>query len=41
VDGDPLEARFHLPYTISDDEDGNFVICECYGGGDIRKLAIE
>ncbi len=40
-DGDPLEAKFHLPYGISDDEEGNFIICECYSGGTIRKLAIE
>ncbi len=40
-DGDPLEAKLHLPYGLSDDEDGNFIICECYQGGTIRKLAIE
>lgn len=40
-DGDPLKAKFHLPYGISIDEEGNFIICECYAGGDIRKLAIE
>jgi hypothetical protein len=40
-DGDPLEALFYLPYGISIDEDGNFIICECWDSGVIRKLAIE
>ena len=40
-DGDPLEAMFYLPYGISIDEDGNFIICECWNSGVIRKLAIE
>jgi len=41
-DGDPLgKAYFHLPYSISDDENGNLYIGECYAGGTIRKLAIE
>lgn len=40
-DGDPLVAKFHLPHAMSVDVDGNFIICECYAGGDIRKLAIE
>jgi DNA-binding beta-propeller fold protein YncE len=40
-DGDPLEALFFLPYGISIDEAGNFIICECWGSGVIRKLAIE
>ncbi|MGQ1948726.1 IPT/TIG domain-containing protein [Geofilum sp. OHC36d9] len=40
-DGEPLEALFSLPYGISIDEDGNFIICECWGSGVVRKLAIE
>jgi hypothetical protein len=40
-DGDPLEALFYLPYGISIDEDGNFIICECWDSGVVRKLAIE
>jgi DNA-binding beta-propeller fold protein YncE len=40
-DGDPLEAQFYLPYGISIDEDGNFIICECWASGVVRKLAIE
>ncbi len=41
ADGDPLEAEFYLPFGISIDEDGNFIICECWASGVIRKLAIE
>lgn len=41
VDGDPLESKFYLPFGISIDEDGNYIISECYGSGVIRKLAIE
>lgn len=40
-DGPPLEAQFYLPFGISIDEDGNFIICECWGSGVVRKLAIE
>lgn len=40
-DGNPLEAQFYLPYGISIDEDGNFIICECWESGVVRKLAIE
>lgn len=40
-DGDPLKALFYLPYGISIDEDNNFIICECWGSGVVRKLAIE
>jgi len=41
VDGAPLQAQFYLPYGISVDQDGNFIICECWASGVIRKLAIE